>query len=118
MLGTVSLSKFLKKREDSIVSKLDLKLSIHDLSMPLYLDFKSDKESPKVAIVNGKDVSLAYEKEHLIIPAKYLVMGNNTIEIAFIAGEMSLNRKRRLPVYLTCAGSSPNAFPLLRSTKH
>lgn len=79
-------------KEDSINSKLILELSIHDLKQPLILDFKSNKKIPQSSIVNGKSVPIHYQKEHLIIPGEHLVIGNNKIEIEFIAGEMSLNR--------------------------
>ncbi len=79
-------------KEDSIAAKLILDLSIHDLNQPLVLDFKSNQKIPKTSIVNGVNMPIEYRKEHLLIPAKSLVTGNNKIEIEFIAGEMSLNR--------------------------
>lgn len=79
-------------KEDSIISKLILELSIHDLNQPLFLDFKSNKKIPQTSIVNGKSVPIQYEKEHLIIPVEQLEIGRNKIEIEFTAGEMSLNR--------------------------
>ena len=39
-------------KEDSINSKLILELSVHDLSKPLFLDFKSNKETPKSSFLN------------------------------------------------------------------
>ncbi|MFC2148345.1 M1 family metallopeptidase [Bacteroidota bacterium] len=79
-------------KEDSINSKLILELSVHDLSKPLILDFKSNKKIPQSSIANGKNVPIKYQNEHLIIPGEHLVIGSNKIEIEFIAGEMSLNR--------------------------
>lgn len=84
--------KIPEAKEDSIAAKLLLELTIHDLDQALILDFKSDQKIPEASVVNGKKLPLDFDKEHLIIPVESLVLGNNKIEIEFIAGEMSLNR--------------------------
>ncbi|MGB5553051.1 MAG: M1 family aminopeptidase, partial [Flavobacteriaceae bacterium] len=80
------------KKEEPILSKLTLKLTLEDLRAPLILDFKEDPSKLKALSVNGIPTKIDHQKEHLIIPAKVLEMGPNTIEIDFIMGELSLNR--------------------------
>lgn len=99
------------KIEDSINSKLRLQLSIHDLSQPLFLDFKSNKRLPDLAVVNGNEILLEYKKEHLIIPSENLIIGINTIDIEFLAGEMSLNRNASYLFTLLVPDRARTLFP-------
>ncbi len=100
-----------KKLEDSIASRLVLELSVHDLSQPLVLDFKSNRGNPDSAIVNESPISLVYDKEHLTIPAAHLKNGKNTIEIAFTAGELSLNRNEDYLYTLLVPDRARTLFP-------
>lgn len=99
------------KKEDPIPSKLSLEVSIHDLSQPLFLDFNPDKTSPTAIFANGKEISVKHEKEHLIISKENLVLGKNTIEIEFIAGEMSLNRNDKYLYTLLVPARARTLFP-------
>ncbi|MDO6738483.1 M1 family aminopeptidase [Wenyingzhuangia sp. 2_MG-2023] len=100
-----------KTKEDPIDSKLILDLAIHDLNQPLYLDFKSNHETPKSAIVNGQMVPIQYQNEHLIISDKNLVLGKNNIEIEFIAGDAALNRNTDYLFTLFVPARARTAFP-------
>ena len=81
-----------KEKEHPILSQLTLKANLGNVQEPLYLDFNEKKENLKSVIVNGKTVVILHEKEHLIIPKKYLIKGQNIVEVYFIAGDLSLNR--------------------------
>ena len=100
-----------EKKEDSIPSSLILELSLDAAKHPLVLDFKSDKENPVTAIVNGVAVPIEYQKEHLIIPAGQLKKGRNKIEIEFTAGEMSLNRNEDYLYTLLVPDRARTLFP-------
>ncbi|WP_394748661.1 M1 family metallopeptidase [Spongiimicrobium salis] len=80
------------ERSAPITAELKVKLQVHDLKKPLYLDFKEDTEGIQEVVVNDKKIPIDHRKEHLIISPKYLSLGNNIVEIDFIAGELSLNR--------------------------
>jgi len=101
------------KKKDSINSKLNLQLTINNLSQALVLDFKSNKNIPQSAIVNGKEIPIEYRKEHLIIPANKLVFGANTIAIDFVAGEMSLNRNTDYLFTLLVPDRARTLFPCM-----
>ncbi|MDH5365459.1 MAG: M1 family aminopeptidase [Cyclobacteriaceae bacterium] len=98
-------------KEDSISSKLSLEVSINDLSQPLFLDFKPNKKFPIAIFANGKEISTKHEKEHIIIPSENLVLGENAIEIEFIAGEMSLNRNDNYLYTLLVPDRARTLFP-------
>jgi aminopeptidase N len=97
--------------EDSIPSQLDLQLFIHDLSQPLQLDFRPDNEWPVSVIVNDRMVPSMTENEHLVIPTSYLVAGKNSINIKFIAGELSLNRNNDYLYTLLVPARASTLFP-------
>ena len=81
-----------KEKESPIVSHLILNATLSNTSEDLYLDFNEKKENLKSVAVNGKSIAVLHEKEHLIVPKKFLIKGQNTVEVSFIAGELSLNR--------------------------
>jgi aminopeptidase N len=59
---------------------------------PLQLDFKEDPAKIKSIEINGKPATVNATKEHLLLEAKYLLPGNNTINLHFTAGNGALNR--------------------------
>ena len=81
-----------QQKEDPIFSELSLMVSVHDLTNPLYLDFKEDSSHLKYLNVNGQAINIIHENEHLIIPQEFLKLGVNVIDIEFVAGDLSLNR--------------------------
>ena len=100
-----------KEKESPIVSQLLLKVNVSDTREPLYLDFNEKKENLKSVVVNGKTISILHEKEHLIIPKEYLVKGKNTVEVGFIAGELSLNRNDDFLYTLLVPDRASTLFP-------
>ncbi|MEZ7500756.1 M1 family aminopeptidase [Flavobacterium sp. Arc3] len=100
-----------KEKEKPISSSLILNLSIKSVQSPLYLDFNEKKENLTKIIVNGKSVPVLQEKEHIIIPKEQLVKGINTIEIMFIAGNLSLNRNDDFLYTLLVPDRASTLFP-------
>ncbi|GAA4298811.1 M1 family aminopeptidase [Aestuariibaculum suncheonense] len=99
------------EREKAITSKLNLNLQISDLDYPLYLDFNEDKSHLKSVSVNGKDIKINHEREHLIISQKYLNLGNNDVSVVFDAGEVSLNRSEDYLYTLLVPDRASTLFP-------
>jgi aminopeptidase N len=100
-----------KKKSESIQSSLKLSVTILDLTHDLYLDFNEHKSNLKTVTVNGKSTEIHHENEHLIIGKNYLKKGNNTIEISFDAGEMSLNRNDEFLYTLLVPDRASTLFP-------
>ncbi len=94
-----------------IPSKLKLSTTIKDLTNDLILDFNEKKSNIKSIIVNNKSIEILHKKEHLIIAKKHLYKGNNTIEIDFNAGEMSLNRNDEFLYTLLVPDRASTLFP-------
>ncbi|MCR8669031.1 M1 family aminopeptidase [Aestuariibaculum sp. M13] len=99
------------EREKAIASQLHLTLQVNDLEYPLYLDFNEDKSHLKSVSVNGKTIEVLHEREHLIIPQKYLAKGNNEVIVSFDAGEVSLNRNDDYLYTLLVPDRASTLFP-------
>ncbi|WDF60100.1 M1 family aminopeptidase [Flavobacterium sp. KACC 22758] len=101
-----------KKAED-INTRLNLNLTISDLSQPLYLDFKEKTSNIKSIKVNSKTVVIVHEKGHIIISPEALILGKNKVEISFIAGNLSLNRNDDFLYTLLVPDRASTLFPCL-----
>lgn len=99
------------QRDQAIPAQLVLHLQIHSLDHPLYLDFNEQKDHLVSVAVNGKTIAIEHEKEHLIIPANELGIGENKLEISFTAGELSLNRNDDFLYTLLVPARASTLFP-------
>ena len=97
--------------EDSISSELNLTLSIHNTDHPLYLDFAPNRAGTISLLVNDQSIPGTLEKEHLVIPAEHLKLGQNSIQVRFIAGELSLNRNHDYLYTLLVPARARTLFP-------
>ncbi|PKP00277.1 MAG: aminopeptidase [Bacteroidetes bacterium HGW-Bacteroidetes-8] len=83
--------------------------------LPVILDFKPsyqiDDKLPLEVSINGKQREIKYENEHLYIPSQYLEKGNNFVEIDFLAGEQSLNRRDDMLYTLLVPDRARTLFP-------
>lgn len=100
-----------EKKESPILSQLVLHVRLTDLGEPLYLDFNEKKENLKSVLVNGRTIIILHDKEHLIIPSAHLLKGKNTIQIEFIAGNLSLNRNDDFLYTLLVPDRASTLFP-------
>jgi len=100
-----------KSKAAAIPSKLKLSATIKDLTNDLILDFNEKKSNIKSVVVNTKEIVVHHENEHLVISKKYLKKGNNTVEVSFDAGEMSLNRNEEFLYTLLVPDRASTLFP-------
>lgn len=99
------------KKSQEIESNLVVEFKLSDLSRPLYLDFNEKSENLKSVLVNGKKVAIIHEKEHIVISDMSLVVGDNKVEISFIAGNLSLNRNDDFLYTLLVPDRASTLFP-------
>lgn len=100
-----------KTKAESIPSQLKLTANISDLSHDLYLDFNEEKSKIKSVLANGKKIAVQHKNEHLIIAKNYLKKGDNSVEVMFDAGEMSLNRNDEFLYTLLVPDRASTLFP-------
>lgn len=77
----------------------------------LPLDFKETRDHLHRLVVNGREVPIVFEKEHILIEPKYLRPGANAIEIDFTAGNLSLNRNEDYLYTLLVPDRARTVFP-------
>jgi len=99
------------QKQQEINADLTLKLTISDLSEPLYLDFKEKTKNIKSIQVNGQSTAILHEKGHIVIDVKGLILGGNRIRISFIAGNLSLNRNDDFLYTLLVPDRASTLFP-------
>jgi aminopeptidase N len=69
-----------------------IRFGLSDASAPLIIDFETSREHVTSVEANGKPAAFTYVNGHIVIPAASLVRGDNSVRIAFTAGDASLNR--------------------------
>jgi aminopeptidase N len=59
---------------------------------PLVIDFATSREHVKSVTLNGRRTAFTWTNGHIVLPGAEMKDGSNQIEIAFRAGDASLNR--------------------------
>ena len=99
------------RKTDPIPATLILELTLSNVTHPLILDFNEDSQNLLSLSINGNQTEIKHDKEHLIIPKESLAKGKNTIEINFIAGDLSLNRNDDFLYTLLVPDRASTLFP-------
>ncbi len=105
--------KIPKLKETAIASRLEMMFTVNNLKENLLLDFNEEASSLKTLLVNGKEVEINAFNEHIIIDKKDLVLGDNSLEVTFNAGEKSLNRNKEFLYTLLVPDRASTLFPCL-----
>jgi aminopeptidase N len=103
--------KIPNKKENPIPSRLNLNFKVNDLINDVFLDFNEQTSKLKDIQINGKKSVVNHQKEHVIIEKTKLVLGQNSIEIFFDAGEKSLNRNDDFLYTLLVPDRASTLFP-------
>ena len=81
---------------DQVAAPIDGRNTLaFDLSVaddPLVIDFATSRDHVKSVNANGRGVDVVWTNGHIVFPAAALKRGANQIDIAFRAGDASLNR--------------------------
>jgi len=99
-------------RNEAIGGRVIVTFQLNDLSQPLQLDFRESADKIKSVTANGDESDCRFINEHLVVPAKELVIGHNEIRIDFTAGSSSLNRNPEFLYTLFVPDRARTAFPL------
>ena len=77
---------------EPVAGRATIRFVLKDASRMLALDFAGPGERVSRLAVNGADVPVRWANEHLLLPPSSLKGGENSVELAFQAGDASLNR--------------------------
>lgn len=123
-----ALNQNRKENVDSIVYAIELQLPtgktqqirgkevvtfhLRSAKAPLVLDFTADSSHLISVKVKGSIIDYDFVNEHIVIDSKYLTKGQNSLEIEFIAGDLSLNRSDDYLYTLFVPDRASSCFPL------
>jgi aminopeptidase N len=80
------------KRAEPIGGHLIATFALSDKATALSFDFAQTGEHLRRVVANGHELAPRIQNGHIVLPARTLVAGDNTVEIDFVAGDDSLNR--------------------------
>ncbi|HVS98643.1 MAG TPA: M1 family aminopeptidase [Puia sp.] len=101
-----------RERPVSGEEKLEFRLdSAWSGGQALLLDFKTPNDAAEGLKVNGVAVDGTCRNEHLVLPAKLLRRGANSVTVAFTAGNPALNRNAEFLYTLLVPDRARTLFP-------
>jgi aminopeptidase N len=80
--------------DQPIRGRVVLRFQLGDAGESLVVDFAEPRESVLSVRANLEITDFDVINDHIVIPAQALVVGENSVEIEFLAGDASLNRNR------------------------
>lgn len=98
--------------EQPIAGKLLVQFDLAAVTGAVPLDFRESTDKLHGLRVNGHDAPIRHDAEHLMLPAPLLQAGRNSVEIAFTAGDSSLNRNPDFLYTLFVPDRARTAFPV------
>lgn len=103
-----------EKRQDPVHAVQSVTFNL-EKKCRVVLDFKAPKSALYHVAVNGHTLRnngrSTLKNEHLVLPEKYMEQGENTIEIVFRAGDLSLNRNEDFLYTLLVPDRARTLFP-------
>jgi aminopeptidase N len=97
-------------RKEPVRGTLGIRLRLADRA-PVILDFAQPADRVSSIQANGQLVAVRSEHGHLVVPGESLNRGENTIDIAFTAGDEALNRNDEYLYSLFVPARASQAFP-------
>lgn len=101
-----------EKKESPIDGSVSIQFNLLNGKVDIPVDFRESQNHLKSLEINGCSAEILFENEHILLPAELLVAGENNINIAFTAGESSLNRNPEYLYTLFVPDRARTAFPL------
>ena len=96
--------------QDPVKGVVTIQLRLADRA-PVILDFAQPASAVSSVTANGRAVPIRSEQGHLVIAADHLSRGEQTIDIAFTAGDQALNRNDEYLYSLFVPARASHAFP-------
>lgn len=99
------------RKVQPIVASETISFSWKAARQPLQIDFKEQRDHLQRVLVNGAEVPIVFEKEHLLVAPNQLKNGPNSVDIQFTAGNLSLNRNDDYLYTLLVPDRARTVFP-------
>ena len=99
-----------EQRSEAVEGKACIRFTLAQ-RQEVVLDFRESAERIHEVRVNGVACDYTFANEHIIVPQRYTLKGDNCVEIAFTAGEQSLNRNEEYLYTLLVPDRARTVFP-------
>ena len=99
-----------EQRSEAVEGEASIRFTLAQ-RQEVVLDFRESAERIHEVRVNGVVCDYAFANEHIIVPRRYTHKGDNCVEIAFTAGEQSLNRNEEYLYTLLVPDRARTVFP-------
>ncbi len=99
------------KASEAIMGREAVRFVLNDVSRPLVLDFEPGAEFVSSVSTHGRPIAFSAVNGHIVIAKEFLTRGENSVEIAFRAGDASLNRNPDFMYALFVPARARLAFP-------
>lgn len=97
-------------KQEPVRGKADIVVPLTS-KVPLIIDFRGTPEQILSLSLDNKIVPYKIENEHIIIPADRVLIGENRVNIEFIAADQSLNRRDEFMYTLLVPDRARTLFP-------
>jgi len=101
-----------KALADPITGTTRITFDLRDNTTPLVIDFDTSRDHVKSVKANGADATFVYVNGHIVLPNTALKVGRNAVEVAFTAGNDSLNRSEDFLYALFVPARARQAIPV------
>ena len=98
-----------ERKDCAVYGKASIDFDI-DAPQEIVFDFSEEQNVNSVS-VNGSRAEYNIHNEHIIIPVSFFKAGTNTVDISFVAGNMSLNRNDDFLYTLLVPDRARTVFP-------
>ena len=97
------------QKDSAVMGEIGISFNI-EREQEIIIDYREEKNVISVE-ANGVPTAYKLQNEHIIIPQEAIKEGENTINISFIAGNQSLNRREDLLYTLLVPDRARTVFP-------
>jgi aminopeptidase N len=101
-----------KALADPVTGTTRISFDLRDNTTPLVIDFDTSRDHVKSVRTNGADAAFVFVNGHIVLPNTALKIGRNAVEIAFTAGNDSLNRSEGFLYALFVPARARQAIPV------
>ena len=97
---------------EPVTGHVTVTFTLTDRSTPIAFDFAQDDEHLLALAANGEVLNPRIQNEHVVVPRRALVAGENTVEMEFVAGDEALNRREEFLYTLFVPARASLALPV------
>src|SRR4051794_15802271 len=99
-------------RTQPVTGRVLIRFALASAADPLVLDYQPDKAGfVRLVEANGREITIRQVNGHIIVPARALQAGENSLSIDFNAGDVPLNRSDDFLYTIFVPARAHQAFP-------